>query len=144
MNWRLWKTRPVDSCQSNVYKHIQVNGLWHVMSICRLSVACLSSVCNIVAPYGTHRYPQLGLQSSDYTFSRPWASATHRQIKQRYGKYAQQQLRGRRRLSVSPLQWQIQRGAMPPLGGGGAAPPRSPCPNFAIAKVCRIQGLKNA
>jgi len=27
-------------------------------------------------------------------------------------------------------------------GAGGRGPPRSPRPNFAIAKVCRIQGWK--
>jgi len=27
---------------------------------------------------------------------------------------------------------------------GGHGPPRSPRPNFAVAKVCRIQGWKNA
>ena len=29
-------------------------------------------------------------------------------------------------------------------GGQGGMPPRGPRPNFAIAKVCRIQGWKNA
>ena len=38
---------------------------------------------------------------------------------------------------TSGSQWQIQRGAR-----RGSCPPRSPRPNFAVAKVCRIQGWK--
>ena len=33
----------------------------------------------------------------------------------------------------SDWQWRIQR-----VGAGGHGSPRSPCPNIAVAKVCRI------